>query len=126
LETARKEAAAANEARSSFLANMSHVLRMPLNADIGYSKMMAEEAPEIGAESLVPDLQKVQVAAKRGLGLINDILDLSKIETGRVILFVEEFMWRNWCAKSKRCCSSQLGFPLAKSVSSLQCSNSFA
>src|SRR5215470_7883329 len=62
-----------------------------LYAIIGYSEMMEEEAPELGAAALVTDLQKVQAAAKHQLGLINDILDLSKIEAGKMTLFVEEF-----------------------------------
>ena len=90
-EAAKVAADEANQAKSQFLANMSHELRTPLNAIIGYSEMMEEEAPEIGAESLVPDLQKVQAAARHQLGLINDILDLSKIEAGKMDLFIEEF-----------------------------------
>jgi signal transduction histidine kinase len=88
---AQAEADKANQAKSQFLASMSHELRTPLNAIIGYSEMMEEEAPEFGAEALVTDLQKVQAAAKHQLGLINDILDLSKIEAGKMTLFVEEF-----------------------------------
>ena len=90
-EAARALADDANKAKSQFLASMSHELRTPLNAIIGYSEMMEEEAPEIGAESMVPDLRKVQAAAKHQLGLINDILDLSKIEAGKMTLFIEEF-----------------------------------
>jgi signal transduction histidine kinase/ligand-binding sensor domain-containing protein len=90
-EEAKAVADEANQAKSQFLASMSHELRTPLNAIIGYSEMMEEEAPEIGAESMIPDLQKVQVAAKHQLGLINDILDLSKIEAGKMTLFIEEF-----------------------------------
>jgi signal transduction histidine kinase/ligand-binding sensor domain-containing protein len=91
LESARMQADSANQAKSHFLASMSHELRTPLNAIIGYSEMITEEAPEIGAESIVPDLQKIQAAAKHQLSLINDILDLSKIEAGKMTLFIEEF-----------------------------------
>src|SRR3954469_3325758 len=70
---------------------MSHELRTPLNAIIGYSEMLQEEAEEIGEDAFIPDLQKVNAAAKHLLGLINDILDLSKIEAGRMDLFIESF-----------------------------------
>jgi signal transduction histidine kinase len=90
-EQAKAAADEANKAKSQFLASMSHELRTPLNAIIGYSEMMEEEAPEIGAASMVPDLQKVQAAAKHQLGLINDILDLSKVEAGKMTLFLEDF-----------------------------------
>src|SRR5690242_5796115 len=81
----------ASRHKSAFLASMSHELRTPLNAIIGYSEMLQEEAEEIGEEAFIPDLQKVNAAGKHLLGLINDILDLSKIEAGRMDLYVEEF-----------------------------------
>jgi signal transduction histidine kinase len=90
-EHAKEQADEANKAKSQFLASMSHELRTPLNAIIGYAEMIQEEAPEIGAESIVPDLQRIQSAAKHQLGLVNDILDLSKIEAGKMTLFIEEF-----------------------------------
>jgi signal transduction histidine kinase len=90
-ESARLAADEANKAKSGFLANMSHELRTPLNAIIGYTEMVSEELDEMGAKSLKPDLDKVIAAAKHQLGLVNDILDLSKIEAGKMTLFLEEF-----------------------------------
>ena len=91
VEAARQSAEEANQAKSQFLASMSHELRTPLNAIIGYSEMVQEELEEMGDKALVPDLQKIQAAAKHQLGLVNDILDLSKIEAGKMTLFIEEF-----------------------------------
>jgi signal transduction histidine kinase/ligand-binding sensor domain-containing protein len=91
LDAARAAADQASQAKSQFLANVSHELRTPLNAIIGYSEMLQEEAPEMGADSMVPDLQKIHGAARHQLSLINDILDLAKIEAGKMTLFVEEF-----------------------------------
>lgn len=70
---------------------MSYELRTPLNAIIGYSEMLQEEAEDLEQEEFIPDLQKIYGAGKHLLGLINDILDLSKIEAGRMELYVETF-----------------------------------
>jgi PAS domain S-box-containing protein len=91
LRLAKEAAEEANRAKSAFLANMSHELRTPLNAIIGYSEMLQEEAADLGQEDLTPDLQKIQAAGKHLLALINDILDLSKIEAGRMDLSLETF-----------------------------------
>jgi signal transduction histidine kinase/CheY-like chemotaxis protein len=88
---ARVSADTANEAKSQFLANMSHELRTPLNAIIGYSEMVEEDLSSQGQEGLVRDLGKIRAAAKHQLGLINDILDLSKVEAGKTTLYLEDF-----------------------------------
>jgi signal transduction histidine kinase/DNA-binding response OmpR family regulator len=90
-ERHRQAAEAANTAKSQFLANMSHELRTPLNAIIGYSEMLEETAEDLGTRDLIPDLQKIQGAGRHLLALINDILDLAKVEAGRMTLYVEEF-----------------------------------
>jgi hypothetical protein len=89
LQVAQAAAEAANQAKSTFLANMSHELRTPLNAIIGYSELLQEEAEEAGLDALVPDLRKIHAAGKHLLALINDILDLSKIEAGKIELYLE-------------------------------------
>jgi signal transduction histidine kinase/CheY-like chemotaxis protein len=90
-EAARAEAEEANRTKSSFLASMSHELRTPLNAIIGYSEMLMEEAAESGTEEELGDLKKIHSAGKHLLALINDILDLSKIEAGKMELYIESF-----------------------------------
>jgi PAS domain S-box-containing protein len=93
MELARQKEAAeqANRAKSDFLARMSHELRTPLNAILGYSEMLTEEAEEIGQKSFVSDLGRIHSAGEHLLALINDVLDLSKIEAGRMDLFLEAF-----------------------------------
>src|SRR5437764_102307 len=88
---AKETAEAANRTKSLFLANMSHELRTPLNAILGYSEMLQEEAEDQGVQGFLPDLQKIHGAGKHLLSLINDILDLSKIEAGKMELYLETF-----------------------------------
>ena len=91
LQEANEQLAQASQHKSQFLANMSHELRTPLNAIIGYSEMLQEEAEDLDADAFLPDLVRINAAGKHLLGLINDILDLSKIEAGRMDVYLETF-----------------------------------
>jgi len=90
LERARDAADEANQAKSAFLANMSHELRTPMNAILGYSEMLMKEAEDLEQEDFIPDLKKIHQSGTHLLSLINDVLDLSKIESGKMDTFAEE------------------------------------
>lgn len=95
LQRAKDTADAANRAKSQFLASMSHELRTPMNAILGYSEMLIEDATDTGQEEIIPDLQKICTAGKHLLALINDILDLSKIEADKMELEQIDFdLWQ--------------------------------
>ncbi len=91
LRDARDAAQTSNRAKSQFLANMSHELRTPLTAIIGYSEMLREQALEEGHDALVPDLEQIHAQSKHLVSLINDLLDMSKIEAGKLQIYLETF-----------------------------------
>ena len=95
LEEAKSITDRASKAKSEFLANMSHELRTPLNAILGYSEMLQEEAEDLGHNDYLPDLKKIHGSGKHLLGLINDILDLAKIESGKTTLYWEDIKIHN-------------------------------
>lgn len=88
---AMERAEDANRAKSAFLANMSHELRTPMNAIIGYAEILREDAEDEGTDQIIPDLDKIISAGKHLLSLINDVLDLSKVESGKMDLYLEDF-----------------------------------
>src|SRR5207248_6577534 len=91
LEDQSRQLELASQHKSEFLANMSHELRTPLNAIIGYAELLGEEAQDLGQDAFLPDLAKIHGAGQHLLGLVNDILDLSKAEAGNMELFLETF-----------------------------------
>lgn len=94
LRVAAAEAERASKAKAEFLAKMSHELRTPLNAVIGYSQMLLEEAADTGDTDDVPDIERIHAAGVHLLRLVNNVLDLSKIEAGHMELFLETFSLR--------------------------------
>ena len=91
MESARDEARDASDQKTKFFANMSHELRTPLNAILGYGEMLYEDCEDLGYDDLMPDLKKITTSGTHLLSLINNILDLSKIESGKMELYLTSF-----------------------------------
>ena len=91
LRRAKEAAEAASQAKTTFLANMSHELRTPLTSVLGYTELLQERAAKCGYEDFIPDLEKIRAAGKDLVTMINEVLDLSKIEAGKIVVSLQDF-----------------------------------
>jgi PAS domain S-box-containing protein len=91
LRRAKEEAEAASQAKTTFLANMSHELRTPLTSVLGYTELLQERAAKYGYNDFIPDLEKIRAAGKDLVTMINEVLDLSKIEAGKIVMSLQDF-----------------------------------